>query len=90
QVGTKSGPSRDQVRILRNCLKQKSIVELMAVVGRTNRTKFRNQVLNPLIEAHLIEMTIPDKPRSPKQRYQITSLGEEVLKEHSDKGINSK
>ncbi|MDY6989969.1 MAG: ATP-binding protein, partial [Thermodesulfobacteriota bacterium] len=40
QVGTKSGPSRDQVRILRNCLKQKSIVELMAVVGRTNRTKF--------------------------------------------------
>jgi ATP-dependent DNA helicase RecG len=28
----------------------------------------------------LIEMTIPDKPRSSKQRYRITALGEDFLR----------
>ena len=80
QVGTKPGPSRDQVKILRNCLEEKPIVDLMALWGRTNRTKFRNQVLQPLIDNGLIEMTIPDKPRSSNQRYRITVLGKEVLR----------
>ena len=52
----------------------------MALWGRTNRTKFRNQVLQPLIDNGLIEMTIPDKPRSSNQRYRITVLGKEVLR----------
>jgi hypothetical protein len=39
----------------------KSIQELMAPSGRTNRTKFRDQVLAPLLEAGLLEMTSPDK-----------------------------
>jgi ATP-dependent DNA helicase RecG len=51
----------------------------MAVVGRTNRTKFRDQVLNPLLEAGLVEMTIPDKPRSSKQKYRLTEKGRQVL-----------
>jgi len=51
----------------------------MALTGRTNRTKFRNQVLNPLIEAGLIEMTIPDKPRSSKQKYRLTEKGRKKL-----------
>jgi hypothetical protein len=51
----------------------------LAVSGRTDRTKFRKQVLGPLLAAGLVEMTIPDKPRSSKQRYRITALGREVL-----------
>ena len=31
----------------------------MAIAGRTSRTKFRNQVLKPLLDAGVIEMTIP-------------------------------
>ncbi|WP_071057830.1 Fic family protein [Pelistega sp. MC2] len=46
-----------------------SIQELMQIVNRSNRTKFRRQYLKPLIELGLIEMTIPDKPTSSKQRY---------------------
>ena len=78
QVGTKWGLSRNQVDIIRNCLTTSTIGELMQVVGRINRTKFRNQVLKPLMEAGWLEMTIPDKPRSSKQQYRLTAKGREL------------
>ncbi|MYB99846.1 MAG: transcriptional regulator, partial [Gemmatimonadetes bacterium] len=53
----------------------------MAVAGRKDRTKFRNQVLKPLLEAGWIEMTIPDRPTSRNQRYRTTGAGREVLAE---------
>jgi ATP-dependent DNA helicase RecG len=53
----------------------------MALLERSNRTKFRDQVLNPLLEGGLVEMTIPDKPRSSKQRYRLTDKGKQVLEE---------
>jgi predicted HTH transcriptional regulator len=81
EVGTKSGPSRDQVKTLKKCREDATLVDLLAVTGRSNRTKFRDQVLNPLIAAGLIEMTIPDKPRSSKQRYRLTNKGRRWLKE---------
>ena len=37
EVGTKSGPSRDQVKILRLCRKEGTSLELMNSVGRKNR-----------------------------------------------------
>ncbi len=79
QVGTKSAPSRHQVEILRKSLSAQPMTELMAVAGRKDRTKFRNQVLRPLLDAGWIEMTIPDKPTSRMQRYRITAAGREVL-----------
>ena len=51
RAGIRSGPSRDQVGILRKSLSARALTELMAVTGRTNRTKFRNQVLRPMMEA---------------------------------------
>ena len=75
QVGTKSGPSRDQVEILRKCMIERGITELMKIAGRTNRTKFRDQVLNPLLRDGLLEMTIPEKPNSPLQKYRLTDKG---------------
>lgn len=79
QVGTRSAPSRHQVAILRKSLSAQPVTELMAVAGRRDRTKFRNQVLRPLIEAGWIEMTIPDKPTSRMQRYRTTAAGRDVL-----------
>lgn len=79
QAGTRSGPSRDQVEILRNCMTVKGISDLMAIAGRTNRTKFRDQVLKPLLKEGWLEMTIPDKPRSSKQRYRLTDKGRDLL-----------
>lgn len=79
QVGTKSGLSRDQAGILRKCLEDQSIADLMIIAGRTNRTKFRDQVLNPLVEMGLLGMTIPDKPTSSKQKYRLTRKGRDLI-----------
>ena len=81
QVGTRLALSYDQVEILKKCAKTAALVDLIAVTGRTDRTKFRHQVLNPLIEAGFIEMTIPDKPQSSKQKYQLTAAGRAVLEQ---------
>jgi ATP-dependent DNA helicase RecG len=78
QVGTKSALSRHQVEILRKCRNDSALVDLMAVTERTDRTKFRDKVLNPMLEAGLIEMTIPDKPRSKNQRYRLTAKGRAI------------
>lgn len=79
QVGTKSGLSEVQVHILEISMVPKSIQELMAPAGRTNRTKFRDQVLAPLLDAGLLEMTSPDKPRSSRQQYRTTAAGRAAL-----------
>lgn len=51
-------PSRHQVEILRKCLDESVIGDLMAVAGRSGRTKFRNQVLKPLLDAKWVAMAI--------------------------------
>jgi len=79
QVGTKLALSRHQVDILHKCRNANPLQALLEITGRSDRTKFRNQVLNPLIKEGLIEMTIPDKPRSSKQKYRLTEKGKALL-----------
>jgi len=79
QVGTKSALSRHQVGILHKCLTDSPISSLMEVAGRADRTKFRNQVLKPLLDAGLVEMTLPDKPNSRLQKYCLTPKGRAYL-----------
>lgn len=79
QLGTKSALSRHQVEILRKCEQETVIADLMDIAGRTDRTKFRHQVLKPLLTDGLLEMTIPDKPTSSKQKYRLSAKGKSVL-----------
>jgi ATP-dependent DNA helicase RecG len=80
-VGTKLALSRHQVQILELARLPKGLPELMDTTGRSDRTKFREQVLRPLLDAGLLEMTIPDKPRSPNQQYRTTAAGVERIGE---------
>jgi predicted HTH transcriptional regulator len=81
QVGTKPGPSRDQVSILEIAREPRSLSELMSVVGWRHKTKFRLKFLRPLLDAGLMAMTEPDKPRSSRQRYVATEAGVQVIGE---------
>lgn len=49
--------------------------ELMAEVGLTHKATFRANYLRPALVANLIEMTEPNSPNSPAQRYRLTRLG---------------
>jgi ATP-dependent DNA helicase RecG len=80
QVGTKSALSPHQVQVLELADVPRALAELMTPSGRTDRTKFRDQVVAPLLEAGLLEMTIPDKPRSSKQQYRTTEAGRARLR----------
>ena len=73
ELGTKQGLSRDHLKILKKCKEESSAVELMNILGRTNRTKFKLAIIYPLIDQGFIELTIPDKPKSPNQKYRITN-----------------
>ena len=73
KLGTKEGLSRDHLKILKNCKSESSAIELMEILNRTNKTKFKNAIINPLIENGLFELTNPDKPKSPTQKYRLTN-----------------
>ena len=70
--GTKKGLSRDHLRILKNCKEESTAIELMKILKRTNKSKFKTAIINPLIDHQFLELTIPESPRSPSQKYRIT------------------
>ena len=72
-LGTKKGLSRDHLKILKNCKNESSATELMEILNRTNKSKFKNTIVNPLIENGFFELTNPDKPKSPTQKYRLTN-----------------
>ena len=72
-LGTKEGLSQDHLKILKNCKNESSAIELMEILNRTNKSKFKNAIINPLIENGFFELTNPDKPKSPTQKYRLTN-----------------
>ena len=80
-TGTKSALSEHQVSVLRHCLTASPLTALMELVGRSDRTKFRNQILQPLLDAGYVEMTVPQKPNSRLQRYRLSPAGQVLLHE---------
>lgn len=55
--------------------------ELQAALGLAHRDYFTEAYLQPALEAGLIEMTIPDKPRSSKQKYRLSAAGMALVKQ---------
>jgi ATP-dependent DNA helicase RecG len=53
--------------------------EIQAKLNLRGEDHFRTAYLVPALDAGLVEMTIPDKPRSSKQRYRLTSKGRALL-----------
>ena len=71
-----------QVKAVLLCTRiARSREELQKAVNLENREHFRKAYLRPLIEEGFLELTIPDKPQSSRQKYRLTEKGRSFLKE---------
>ena len=71
-IGTKKGLSGDHLQILKKCNLESSALELMKILKRSNKSKFKTAIINPLLDQNFLELTIPDSPKSPSQKYRLT------------------
>ncbi len=53
--------------------------ELIRRLGLRHKPTFRKNHLNPALASGVIEMTEPDSPRSPTQRYRLTAVGRRII-----------
>ncbi len=68
-----------QVKKLVRCLEgEQTRDEILERLELRHRDHLANEYLRPAITDGLIEMTIPDKPRSKKQKYRLTAKGKEL------------
>jgi ATP-dependent DNA helicase RecG len=82
QAETRLSLQHEQVTLLCRMTADHTAPELMTFVGGSNRSKFREQVLAPLLALGVVEMTIPNKPNSSKQSYRLTAAGRALKAEH--------
>ena len=54
--------------------------EIQGALGIRDRKYFRQKCLRPALDAGLVEMTLPDKPLSSRQRYLLTAAGRACLR----------
>jgi ATP-dependent DNA helicase RecG len=80
-AGEVTGEVAGEVRQLLNILANGALsrTDAQAALGLKGQANFRERYLGPALETDLIEMTVPDKPRSRNQRYRLTALGRKIL-----------
>ena len=80
-TGGVTGGVTGEVRLLRVMSGEMTRQRLQEALGLKHEDHFREAYLTPALRSGLIEMTIPDKPRSSKQRYRLTAAGNKYLKQ---------
>lgn len=65
--------------VLQFCNKPKSRSEILNHLKLSNHTKNYEKYIVLLIDRLILERTIPDSPKSPKQKYSTTIFGKELL-----------
>ena len=70
--------SKQIVQVLHKSKKEMTRNELQKALKLENRGHFLQEYLQPALDRGLIEMTLPDRPTSKKQKYRLTELGRSV------------
>ncbi|MBK9428218.1 MAG: DUF4062 domain-containing protein [Gammaproteobacteria bacterium] len=68
-----------EVRLARVLVGEMARQQLQSALGLKDDEHFRRAYLLPALEAGLVEMTVPDKPRSSRQKYRLTAKGRALL-----------
>ena len=69
------------VRLLKVLKGEMSVLDMMMALKLGGRRNFLEKYLSPAIELGLVEMTQPDSPRSPTQKYRLTAKGKKLRQE---------
>ena len=69
------------MRLLRVFKGDMSVLEMMGALKLGGRRNFLEKYLSPAIELGLVEMTQPNSPRSPTQKYRLTEKGTNMRRE---------
>jgi predicted HTH transcriptional regulator len=73
QATPQATPQEDKLKkIVTFCKEARSMKEIMQYFGLKDKNNFRVKYLNILLNSGEIELTIPDKPKSPNQKYIAT------------------
>lgn len=75
-------------RLLNTLTGEHSRRELQEMLGLKNADHFRKAYLSSAIEAGLVEMTLPDKPKSRLQKYRLTETGRAFQKLKAETGVD--
>jgi predicted transcriptional regulator len=59
--------------------------ELFAAIGMNSDSRSFKRHIEPLLDADLIEMTVPDKPNSRLQKYRLTDSGKATIGDANSK-----
>ena len=73
-------------RLLRVVSGETTSRDLRLAIGLKNSEHFRKSYLIPALKSGLLEMTVPDKPRSRNQRYRLSRTGHEFLEAQAARG----
>ena len=84
-TGDVTEPVAKLLRVLTGAMSRRQIRESLGLTGEEH---FRVACLKSALEIGLIEMTLPDKPKSRAQRYRLTRLGQRWLNDQSNAGRN--
>ena len=66
------------IRLLRIISGEMSVDQLRNKIGVSDRRDFARRYLSPALKSGYVEMTQPNSPRSPTQKYRLTVRGEEM------------
>jgi len=77
QVGEQVAPPlpKGVARLLKVFKGDMSVLEMMWALKLGGRRNFLEKYLSPAVDLGLVEMTQPDSPRSPTQKYRLTAKG---------------
>lgn len=67
------------IRLLKTISGEMARAEIMAELSLNDRVNFSRNYLEPALSYGLIEMTIPDKPKSSNQKYRLTQAGKHLF-----------
>jgi ATP-dependent DNA helicase RecG len=76
---TSNSTSEKTLRLVKVIKGEMSIRQIMSTLGMKSRPMFLNNYLTPALKLGVVEMTQPESPNSPTQRYRLTEAGKGLL-----------